>query len=48
MLGHVTTSEISSFEYSGSLDTVPDQFNFEDIDDADLDESYLSDPVTIT
>ena len=48
MLGNLVISSINSFGYSGSIDNIPDQFTFEDITDADLNESYLSEPVIIT
>lgn len=47
-LGNSWYSTTSSFIYSGILDTTPNTFSFNDIDDADLDETYMSNTITIS
>lgn len=48
-LNNSWASAIWSFIYSGgAVDTTPDQFSFNDIEDADLDEIYTSNTITIT
>lgn len=47
-LGNTSSSVIRNFVYSWVTDTTPDDFHFSDIDDADLNEVYISNTVTIT
>lgn len=47
-LGNSWTSPTQPFIYSWITDTIPDQFTFEDVEDAHLDEIYASNTITIT
>lgn len=47
-LGNLELSEVQTFIYSWVADTTPNQFTFEDEEDADLDDIYDSNIITIT
>gem|GEM_PF-2013392 len=47
-VGNYGTSAIRSFIYSGIADIIPNSFSFNDVTNADLNEIYASNTVTIT